>query len=193
MQKLKILVATSNQGKLKEINRILGDTFCAVSMRDEGITDDDVVENGSTFAENAYIKAMAAHLKSGLPALADDSGLAVDALGGAPGINSARYCGRHGDDDANNALLLKNMEGNPNRAARFVCSICFVKQDGTAVYGYGEVLGHLLDAPHGSGGFGYDPLFYCDEIGKSFGIASPEEKNSVSHRARALSDLKSKL
>jgi XTP/dITP diphosphohydrolase len=186
----RILVASNNKGKIAEIKQILSD-WEVYSLADTGISI-DVEETGSTFEENALIKAKAVFEASGLACISDDSGLMVNALDGAPGVYSARYSGHEHDDKANNALLLKNLEGKADRSAKFVS--CVVYYDGKrTVVGRGEVKGHILTKESGSSGFGYDPLFYCDEIGKSFGMASAQEKNAVSHRSRALKDLASKL
>lgn len=187
----KIVIASNNAGKLREIREILGDRFELLSLKDAGLTV-DVEENGSTFEENAIIKAKAVYELCGIPALADDSGLAVDALGGAPGIFSARYAGGHGDDGANNALVLKNMEGVTDRACKFVAAVALYRGD-DCITAIGETRGTLLPAPEGAQGFGYDPLFFSDDLQKSFGLATDAEKNSVSHRGRALRALVQKL
>lgn len=191
MKTEKLIVATGNAHKLKEIREIFGGTE-VISAYDVGYTGDPE-ETGKTFAENAVIKAKAAADALGLPALADDSGLCVDALSGAPGIYSARYAGGHGDDKANRAKLLKNMRGVKNRNARFVCSVALCFPDGKIVCAEGETSGKILEEERGNGGFGYDPLFYSDDLKKGFGEASAEEKNSVSHRSRALEALKKAL
>ncbi len=189
----KIVVASGNKHKLREIAEIFKG-YEIVSMQDAGFSQ-DIEENGETFEENALIKARAVCGALSLPALADDSGLCVAALGGAPGVHSARYCGRHGDDGANNALLLKNLEGIPEkgRGAYFESCVALVFPDGREVTASGRTYGRILFAPEGENGFGYDPLFYSDELEKCFGIASAEEKNAVSHRAKALSALAAKL
>lgn len=185
---MKIIVASGNAHKIKEISQILPE-YEFVSMRE--IYDGDIEENGSTFKENAYIKAKFIAERFSLPALADDSGLCVDALGGAPGIYSARYSG--GGDRENRLLLLKNLENAACRTARFKSSVCLCYPDGKTVFGEGACEGRILFKDEGDGGFGYDPIFYSDELKKSFGQATEKEKNGVSHRFRALCDLKSKL
>ena len=147
---------------------------------------EDVEENGTTFEQNALIKAKSGLAATGLPSIADDSGLCVDFLGGEPGIYSARYAGEHGDDGANNEKLLKKLDGVPTekRTARFVCAIACVFPDGREFTVTGSCEGYIADAPSGNGGFGYDPLF-VSEIG-CFGEISPEQKNKVSHRAKAI-------
>ncbi|MCD8201172.1 MAG: RdgB/HAM1 family non-canonical purine NTP pyrophosphatase [Clostridia bacterium] len=189
MEKKIIAVASSNANKIREMSEILTE-YSFVPMKDLGF-DEDIAEDGKSFRENAYIKASTVAKALGVPALADDSGLCVDALGGAPGIYSSRYSG--GGNAENRALLLKNMEGEEDRSAHFCCCVCLCGPDGSAVYGEGKTYGKILCAEEGSGGFGYDPLFFSDDLGKSFGVASAEEKNAVSHRARALNDLKSKI
>lgn len=189
----KIVVASGNKHKLREIAEIFKG-YKIVSMQDAGFSQ-DIEENGETFEENALIKARAVCGALSLPALADDSGLCVAALGGAPGVHSARYCGRHGDDGANNALLLKNLEGVPEeeRGAYFESCVALVFPDGREVTASGRTYGRILFAPEGENGFGYDPLFYSDELEKCFGMACAEEKNAVSHRTKALSALAAKL
>ena len=186
---MKVIVASANKHKLEEIAQILTD-FELISMRDIGF-DGDIEENGSTFKENALIKAKFICEKFALPALADDSGLCVDALGGAPGVYSARYSG--GGDRENRALLLKNLQHCNVRTARFKSVICQYFPDGKVLFGEGACEGEIAFEETGCNGFGYDPLFYSYDLKKSFGQASAEEKNSVSHRFRALNDLKSKL
>ncbi|MDE7438990.1 MAG: RdgB/HAM1 family non-canonical purine NTP pyrophosphatase [Clostridia bacterium] len=186
---MKIIVASGNAHKMQEIGDILTD-FELVSMKDMGF-DGEIDENGSTFKENAYIKAKFIAETYNLPALADDSGLCVDALGGAPGVYSARYSG--GGDKANRALLLKNLADAKDRTARFKSAICLYFPDGKTVYGEGACEGKILFEETGANGFGYDCIFYCNDLKKSFGEATAEEKNKVSHRFRALCDLKNKL
>ena len=188
---MKIVVATGNAHKLREIAQIFPE-YEVVSQKEMGF-DQDVEETGVTFAENALIKARAAAKALGCTVLADDSGICVDALDGAPGIYSARYCGRHGDDKANRDLLLKNLQGVTNRKAKFVCAVALVYADGKEVVVTGETHGEILHAENGNGGFGYDPIFYSTDLGKSFGVASESEKNAVSHRFRALQALKKEL
>lgn len=188
----KLIVASNNKGKIAEIKAILSDLYDVRSLKEENIVSDPE-ETGATFAENALIKAKAAHELTGAATLADDSGLIVDALGGAPGVQSARYSGKHGNDKANNKLLLKNLDGISDRTARFACAVALVKADGEVIEAEGYTEGEILYAEKGEGGFGYDPLFYSYDLEKSFGLASPEEKNSVSHRARALKALEKKV
>ena len=192
MQKKKerLVVATGNAHKLREIAEIFSD-FEVVSQKEMGF-DQDVEETGTTFAENALIKARTASKALGCIALADDSGLCVDALGGAPGVYSARYCGYHGDDQKNRDLLLENMKGVKNRAAHFTSAIALVYPSGKEIVVEGHTYGKILDRETGTGGFGYDCLFESDDLKKSFGEATSEEKNAVSHRFRGLQNLLAK-
>lgn len=181
---MRLVVASGNQHKIREIAEIFKE-FEVVSQKELGF-DEDVEETGATFAENALIKARAACKALGCAVIADDSGLCVDALGGEPGVLSARYCGRHGDDAANRAVLLKNMQGVENRKAHFTSAIAMVFPDGKEWIAEGHTHGEILKEERGVGGFGYDCLFQSDDLNKSFGEASAEEKNAVSHRFRAL-------
>lgn len=188
----KLIVASGNKGKLKEIKAILGDVYEVISMKDAGFAG-DVEENGVTFYENALIKAKTVSLALGEDVLADDSGLSVEALDGAPGVYSARYAGVHGNDKLNRDLLLKNMSGVTNRKAKFISSVVLYKKDGTVIDGYGETTGTILFEEQGVNGFGYDCIFKSDDLGISFGLASDEDKNKVSHRYRAICALRDKL
>lgn len=189
-----LVVATGNKHKLQEIQAIFKDVR-VVSAREAGYLGDPE-ETGATFEENAIIKARAAAEALNLPALADDSGLCVAALGGAPGIYSARYAGGHGDDKKNREKLLAELGDEKNRAAYFrsAAALCFPQSmGGKTVTATGDTHGRILTREEGENGFGYDCLFYSDDLCKSFGTASAEEKNAVSHRFRALTTLKEKL
>lgn len=193
-----VVVATGNAHKLVEIAEILGRALPGTRFVGVGQLGDfpDPEETGTTFAENALIKAEAAVAETGLAAVADDSGLMVDALGGEPGVYSARYAGVHGDDAANNAKLLANLEGveDARRTARFVSSIAFIERDGTVTMGEGFCEGMIGRAGRGEHGFGYDPLFLPDDTpGKTMAELEPQEKNAISHRFHALEDLCAKL
>lgn len=190
MSKEKIVVASNNTHKLREIAQIFPE-YEIVSQKQAGFCE-EVAETGTTFEENALIKARAACVALGLPALADDSGLCVACLDGAPGVYSARYCGKHGDDAANRGVLLKNMREKMDRTAWFCCSLALVFPDGKEICAEGKTYGKILFSEQGEGGFGYDPLFFSDDLQKSFGEASAEEKNGVSHRYRALCALREK-
>ena len=190
---MKLILASNNAHKLVEIRAILGSEFDEIlSMREAGIVH-ETVEDGSTFLENAEKKAREIMEISGCCALADDSGLCVDALGGAPGIYSARYAGEHGDDKANNRKLLRELEGVEDRSAHFTCAMVLVRPDGSVVRAEGRMDGVIAYEEVGENGFGYDPLFYLPERGITNGQLSPEEKNAISHRAKALHALVKKL
>ncbi len=186
---MKVVLASRNKHKIGELQALLSKHIPEIevlSLDDVGFTA-DIVEDGETFEENAYIKARAA-ASTGYIGLGDDSGLSVRALGGAPGIYSARYAGEHGDDAANNALLLKNLEGKEDRSAEFVCVIACVFPDKPdhRLWCRGATEGIIIDEYRGEGGFGYDPLFLYEPFGKTFAEMSAEEKNSISHRGKAI-------
>lgn len=187
-EKQRLVVASGNAHKLREIAEIFTE-FEVLSQKQMGF-DGEVEETGKTFVENALIKARAACKALGCVTLADDSGLCVEALGGAPGIYSARYCGRHGSDAENRATLLQNMQGVTNRRAYFHSAIALVYPDGRELFAEGKTQGRILEKEDGTGGFGYDPLFFSDDLKKSFGRATAEEKNAVSHRFRALQTMR---
>ncbi|WP_105205841.1 XTP/dITP diphosphatase [Neobittarella massiliensis] len=186
---MRFIIATNNQKKLKEFRRIL-DSYGieAVSLKEAGI-ETEIEETGTTFEENSFIKAKAICDLSGQPAIADDSGLAVDALGGAPGVYSARYSGEGATDEKNNQKLLAALEGVPaeERGAKFVSVITCVFPDGRSFHTRGECPGVIGLAPKGDSGFGYDPLFYVGED-KTFASIGPDEKDAISHRGKALAD-----
>lgn len=189
---MKVVLASKNPHKLVEIGRILEKLDIQLVLESELGMDIEVEETGATFEENSLLKAKTVMQATGLPGLADDSGIAVDALDGAPGIYSARY----GFDDTLDdwgrlLLLLKNTEQVPDgqRQARFVCVITLVTPEGGVLQARGEAHGELLRQPVGRNGFGYDPIFYYPPLGKSFAELSPEEKNRVSHRAVALNKM----
>ncbi len=190
---MKLAIATNNAHKLSEIKAILGNSFDELlSLKELGI-DIDVEETGTTLEENSYLKARTICDVCNMPTLADDTGLMVDALNGAPGVYSARYAGEAHDDKANRRLLLKNLDGIENRRAHFatVITICYPNDE--FITAKGRVEGSILTEEHGSEGFGYDSLFYSDELQKTFAEASQVEKNSVSHRGRALHAMLEKL
>ena len=190
---MKLILASNNEHKLVEIRAILGGEFDEIlSLREAGIVH-ETVEDGSTFLENAEKKAREIMEISGCCALADDSGLCVEALGGAPGIYSARYAGEHGDDKANNRKLLRELEGVEDRRAHFACAMVLVRPDGSVVRAEGRMDGVIAHEEAGSYGFGYDSLFYLPERGCTNAQLSPEEKNAISHRANALHALVKKL
>ena len=190
MKKRRLVVATGNAHKLLEISQIFTD-FEVVSQKQMGF-DEEVAETGTTFAENALIKARAASKALDCIALADDSGLCVEALDGAPGIFSARYSGSHGSDKANRDKLLQELAGVKNRRAYFNSAIALVYPDGKYLLAEGRTYGEILEEEQGEGGFGYDCIFKSEDLGKSFGLATAEEKNAVSHRYRALQEMLNK-
>ncbi len=191
---MKIVLASRNKHKIGELRALLSQWIEGIEILslDEVGLFGEIEENGKTFEENAMIKAEAA-AKSGFCGMGDDSGLSVRALGGAPGIYSARYAGEHGDTAENNALLLRNMEGVSDRYAEFVCTIACVLPNGERFTVCGVTSGEILSEYHGEGGFGYDPLFYLPEFGKTFAEMSADEKNAVSHRGKAIVLLAEKL
>ena len=179
-----LLVATGNEHKLRELQKMFGDYYTLAPMGDAGFFG-PIEENADTFAGNAAIKAEAVFRATGLPAIADDSGLTVDALDGEPGVMSARYAGEHGNDEANNDLLLSRMEGKENRSAAFRCALALRLPDRETIIAEGSCPGTILHRRQGTGGFGYDPLFLYEPMGKTYAEMNEEEKNQVSHRARA--------
>ena len=190
---MRFVLATHNPGKLREMGEILKDFGIeVVSPRDLGITV-DVEETGTTFAENAMLKAKAICKEANLPAIADDSGLCVDALNGAPGVYSARYGGEGLDDKGRYMLLLSSLRGAPTRAAHFACAVACAFPSGDTLTAEGRCDGSIAYAPLGEGGFGYDPVFLLPGPGKTFGQLTQEEKSAVSHRGRALKDFAGKL
>lgn len=190
---MKAVLASHNKKKMAEMRAILSELGVEIlSQADVGV-DIEPEETGTTFEENARIKAEAIMQATGLPAIADDSGLVVDALNGKPGVYSARYGGEGLDDTGRWQLLLKNMEGKENRACRFVSVICCAFPDGSQLMTRGECHGVVAEGPRGEGGFGYDPVFWLPGKGKSMAELSPEEKNSISHRGNALRVFKEEL
>ena len=193
-----VVVATGNAHKLTEIEAILAPVMPGTSFYALGELGDfpEPVENGDSFTENAIIKAQAACEQTGLPAVADDSGLVVDALSGEPGIMSARWAGVHGDDARNNAKLMREMEGvaDDDRTARFHSSVVLIYPDGSVLTGEGDCEGMIGREPKGENGFGYDPLFWPAETpGRTMAELEPAEKNAISHRGYALADLARQL
>ena len=186
---MKVILASKNQHKLTELSAILSQLGFEIALESEYGLDIDVEETGTTFEENSYLKAEAVMKASGLPVLADDSGLMVDALDGAPGVYSARY-GHKASDKERTAYLLENMKEVPEekRGAKFVCVITCLFPDGRKIVARGECPGVIARAPHGENGFGYDPVFYLPELGMTYAELPSEQKNAISHRARALQD-----
>ena len=190
---MKLIIASNNAHKLTEMKAILAPFFDDVqSMREAGI-EHETVEDGATFLDNAVKKARELAEISGCCAIADDSGLCVDALGGAPGVYSARFSGVHGDDAANRRKLLEELDGVENRAAHFSCAIALVWPDGKVVTAEDALYGWIAHDERGTNGFGYDSLFLLPERGVRTAEISPEEKNAISHRGKALRQLVKKL
>ena len=190
---MKLVLASKNRKKLEEMQTILSAMGVEVVMEADVGVDVDVEETGSTFEENAALKATAVMRASGLPAIADDSGLCVDALNGAPGVYSARYGGEGLDDPGRCALLLQNMRGMLDRRCKFVSVVVCCFPNGDLVSGQGECAGTLAYAPRGEDGFGYDPIFFVPEQKKTFAQLTAEEKNAISHRGKALAAFAEKL
>ena len=190
---MKLVLASKNKKKLVEMNDILSQLGIQVCSEAEAGVDVEVEETGTTFEENSLLKAKAVMEASGLPAIADDSGLCVDALNGAPGVYSARYGGEGLDDVGRYRLLLENMSGQMPRTARFVSVITCCFPNGDVLTARGECPGTIAFAPMGEGGFGYDPVFFLPPLKKTFAQLSPEEKNAVSHRGKALELFRARL
>ncbi len=186
---MKVILASKNPHKLTELSAILSQHGFEIALESEYGLDIDVDETGTTFEENSLLKAEAVMKASGLPVLADDSGLMVDALDGAPGVYSARY-GHKSSDGERTAFLLENMKDVPDekRTAKFVCVITCLWPDGRKIVARGECPGVITREVHGENGFGYDPVFYLPELGMTYAELPSEQKNAISHRARALQD-----
>lgn len=193
--KHRIIFATGNAGKMKEIRLILEDLGCPVLSMKEAQADPEIVENGVTFGENAEIKARAVWACTGDIVLADDSGLVVDYIGGGPGIYSARYLGEDTSYDIKNQNIIDRLAGaeGEQRSARFVCNIAAVLPDGRVLHTEAAMEGLIAEKPAGNGGFGYDPILYLPEFGKTSAELTIEEKNKISHRGKALEAMKAQL
>ncbi len=189
---MKIFLATGNKNKIKEIEKIFKMDNIEILSINDGIEIPEVVEDGDTFEANSQKKAVEIAKFTNMITIADDSGLCVDALNGAPGVYSARYAGEHGNDLDNNMKVVKELQGAENRKARFVCVISIAKPDGEVHSFRGEVEGEFIDNPVGTEGFGYDPHFFMREYGKTL-AEIPEIKNKISHRAKALEKLKKNI
>jgi XTP/dITP diphosphohydrolase len=183
---MRLYCATGNPGKLREFRMAAGHAPVEIELVPGFKQLPACIEDGATFEANAIIKARHYGASVSGPLFADDSGLEVDVLGGAPGVYSARFSGPHATDEANNRLLLEKLRGIENRAARFVCAIAMVENGDLRGVWRGAVEGIIIDKPRGSGGFGYDPLFYCPQVGATFGEADADAKFAVSHRGQAL-------
>lgn len=193
-EKKTLVLATRNKGKVLEVERMLkihAPEISLISMADLDIG--DIEETGNTFEENALLKARTVTQISGLAALADDSGLSIDSLNGEPGIYSARYSGVHGDDAANNAKVLNLMAGISKRSASFIAVLALTRPDGQSIISRGELLGQIIDSPRGDQGFGYDPIFQPTGFDITTAQMSPEMKDSISHRGKALAQIAPKI
>ena len=190
---MKMVLASKNQKKMKEMNEILSGMGVEVCLQSDVGIDIDVEETGTTFEENSLLKAKAVMEASGLPAIADDSGLCVDCLNGAPGVYSARYGGEGLSDPERYRMLLDNMRGQMTRTAKFVSVITCCFPNGDVLSARGECPGTIAYAPMGEGGFGYDPVFFVPELKKTFAQLTAGEKNAISHRGKALEAFKVKL
>ncbi|GAA0717921.1 XTP/dITP diphosphatase [Clostridium malenominatum] len=192
----KLVIASNNKNKIKEIKEILGRlNIHVISLNEAGI-DIDVEETGESFIENSYIKAKAIFnlvKDKGYMVLADDSGLSVEALGGAPGIYSARFAGEHGNDKKNNEKLLREMKNMENRKGKFICAMSLIIDENNSIKVQGEIEGIILEEERGKNGFGYDPLFYYPQYEVSFGEMNGELKNNISHRREALNMLEREI
>lgn len=185
-----IVLATGNKNKVKEFKEILKDFAINIKSLDEFGPIPEAIEDGETFDDNAYKKALHTAKILGIPAIADDSGIEVEALDGAPGVYSARYAGEGATDEENCTKLLKALDGQENRKANFTCVISIATPGGPALTYEGKCFGEILTEKRGDSGFGYDPLFYFEEYDKTFAELSSEEKNAVSHRGKALAEVK---
>lgn len=190
---MKLIIASNNAHKIREIKQILGSRFEEILSLKEAEIDHETVEDGTTFLENARKKAVEIAEISGCCALADDSGICAHALNGAPGVFSARYAGTHGDDEANNRLLMENLRDKEDRTAHYSCAMVLAFPDGTTLSAEGEMHGEVIFTPAGENGFGYDPIFFLPQYGMTAAQISPQEKNRISHRAKALNTLVEKL
>lgn len=188
---MKLIIASNNKHKIYEIKKILGEKFSEILSLSEAKIVHETIEDGTTFAENALKKAREIAELSGCAALADDSGICVDALDGAPGIYSARFSG--GGDEENNRLLLEKLRGLENRGAHYTCAMALVYPDGRIVTAEGYMYGEITDTPRGERGFGYDPLFIPTGESRTVAEMSDDEKNEISHRASALAALLEKI
>ncbi len=183
---MKIILASNNKGKIREVRKVLGDNFEVYSLSDVGFTD-EIEENGTSFEENAFIKVHAVSEKfSDYIIIADDSGICANALHGEPGIYSARYCGEHGKDEENNKKLLENLSDKTDKRAYYACSIAVRLPSGDEFAVFGRCDGEITENAAGSGGFGYDPIFYLPNFKKTMAELTDDEKNSISHRGEAL-------
>lgn len=187
-----LIIATHNKGKFKEFKKMFGKLYNVCALPYNG-WDGEAEESGTNYYENALLKAKYVYDNTGVLCLADDSGLCVNALNGEPGLYSARYGGEETPQTVKNQMIIDRLSDKSDRSAKFVCCLVLYDKNGVVAVGNGEVKGSILYKEEGEGGFGYDPIFFCDDLNKSFGVATNEEKNLVSHRGRAIEDLLQKL
>ena len=187
---MELIIASNNLNKIKEIKDILKDLNISVKSLNDMKFNDSIEETGTTFEQNAYIKAKTIFDIYHMPVIADDSGLEVEALNNAPGVYSHRYAGNECDDLKNNLKLINELKNKTNRKANYTASICYMNKLGQVKYASGKVYGVIIDNPKGNNGFGYDPYFYIESLGKTMAEISLEEKNKISHRVKALNQLK---
>jgi XTP/dITP diphosphohydrolase len=185
-----LIISSNNKNKINEIKKLLSSLDINVLSLSDINFNEEILETGSTFSQNSYIKAKTIFDKYHMPVIADDSGLEVEALGGKPGVYSHRYAGEDCNDTANNLKLIEELNGVLNRNANYTCDICYINKDGQVKHSTGKCYGLICNNPKGENGFGYDPYFYIESLGKTMAELDMDEKNKISHRAKALNQLK---
>ncbi len=185
-----LIISSNNKNKINEIKKLLSSLDINVLSLSDINFNEEILETGSTFSQNSYIKAKTIFDKYHMPVIADDSGLEVEALGGKPGVYSHRYAGEDCNDTANNLKLIEELNGVLNRNANYTCDICYINKDGQVKHSTGKCYGIICNNPKGENGFGYDPYFYIESLGKTMAELDMDEKNKISHRAKALNQLK---
>ena len=185
-----LIISYKNKNKINEIKKLLSSLDINVLSLSDINFNEEILETGSTFSQNSYIKAKTIFDKYHMPVIADDSGLEVEALGGKPGVYSHRYAGEDCNDTANNLKLIEELNGVLNRNANYTCDICYINKDGQVKHSTGKCYGLICNNPKGENGFGYDPYFYIESLGKTMAELDMDEKNKISHRAKALNQLK---
>ena len=185
-----LIISSKNKNKINEIKKLLSSLDINVLSLSDINFNEEILETGSTFSQNSYIKAKTIFDKYHMPVIADDSGLEVEALGGKPGVYSHRYAGEDCNDTANNLKLIEELNGVLNRNANYTCDICYINKNGEVKHSTGKCYGIICNNPKGENGFGYDPYFYIESLGKTMAELDMDEKNKISHRAKALNQLK---
>ena len=185
-----LIISSNNKNKINEIKKLLSSLDINVLSLSDINFNEEILETGSTFSQNSYIKAKTIFDKYHMPVIADDSGLEVEALGGKPGVYSHRYAGEDCNDTANNLKLIEELNGILNRNANYTCDICYINKNGQVKHSTGKCYGLICNNPKGENGFGYDPYFYIESLGKTMAELDMDEKNKISHRAKALNQLK---